>query len=152
METFETKSLEQTYELGRSLAPRLNVGDLVALTGDLGAGKTALVRGLSIGLGVGDARIVSSPTFVLVHEYEGRVPVYHIDLYRMSEPAEELVDLGLDEMLGDGVVLVEWAERAGDALPPHWRVRIEHVGETARRFEITSPKCADRASRRRAGH
>jgi tRNA threonylcarbamoyladenosine biosynthesis protein TsaE len=123
--------------LGRLLAERLGRGDCLALTGPLGAGKTALVRGIAAGLGVRDGRMVSSPTYVLVQEYPGRVPIYHIDLYRMVRPAEELADLGLNEMLADGVVLIEWADRAAGALPrPRWEIGIELVGPRGRRFTL----------------
>ena len=121
----------------RDSAERLAPGDCLALTGPLGAGKTALVRGIAAGLGVADDRMVSSPTYVLVQEYPGRVPIYHIDLYRMVHPAEELADLGLDEMLADGVVLMEWADRAAGALPrPRWEIGIELVGARGRRFAL----------------
>ena len=137
MEVFETNSPEQTQELGGSLARRLCAGDCVALIGPLGAGKTVLVRGIAMGLGVRDARIVSSPTFVLVKEYAGRVVIRHVDLYRLTDPAVELMDLGIDEMLRDGVVLIEWADRAPDALPlPRWEIRIEVTGESTRRFHL----------------
>ena len=136
-ETFETKSVRGTLGLGRRLAERLGRGDLVALVGELGAGKTVLVRGLARGLGVGDERAVSSPTYVLVQEYAGRLPVFHIDLYRMVDAAGEVAQLGLEEMLEAGVVLVEWADRAEDALPrPHWRLSIEHTGPRRRRFTL----------------
>ena len=158
IETFETRSVRGTEALGREFASRLGVGDCVALIGPLGAGKTAFVRGVAAGMGVEDRRLVSSPTFVLVQEYPGRVPVYHIDLYRLGPPdavgregpsptaaaetarmiAGELAGLGLDEMLSRGVVLIEWADRAGDALPrPRWRIEIEHARPQRRRFKIT---------------
>ena len=137
METFETKSVAGTVGLGRRLARRLGAGDCVALTGELGAGKTVLVRGIAEGLGLTDRRMVSSPTFVLVQEYPARVPIYHIDLYRLTSPGEELADLGIEEMLSGGVVLVEWADRAGQALPrPRWAVRIEITGPHERRFTV----------------
>ena len=136
-ETFETRSVRGTLALGRRLAGRLGRGDLLALVGELGAGKTVLVRGLARGLGVGDERAVSSPTYVLVQEYAGRLPVFHIDLYRMADAAGEVSQLGLEEMLEAGVVLAEWADRAEDALPrPHWRLRIEHTGPHSRRFTL----------------
>lgn len=138
METFETNSPEQTVELGRALSERFVVGDCVALIGSLGAGKTALVRGMALGLGLDDERMVSSPTFVLVQEYPGRVPIYHVDLYRLSDPAAELPDLGFDEMLSNGVVLVEWADRAQGALPDNrWEILITPIGETSRRFVVS---------------
>ncbi|HUS46644.1 MAG TPA: tRNA (adenosine(37)-N6)-threonylcarbamoyltransferase complex ATPase subunit type 1 TsaE [Phycisphaerae bacterium] len=137
METFETRSVRGTLSLGRKLAARLRAGDCVALIGELGSGKTVLVRGIAGGLGVGDTRLVSSPTFVLVHEYAARLPIYHVDLYRLSEPSAELRDLGLDEMLARGVVLIEWAERAAGALPsPRWQIDIEVLAERRRRFAL----------------
>lgn len=134
-DVFLTNSVEETIQLGRQLAGRLSAGMLVALEGDLGAGKTQLVRGLAEGLGVTDERAVSSPTYVLVQEYQGRVPIYHIDLYRLLDPVHEMGDLGLEEMLATGVVLIEWANRAEDAFPrPFWRMTIEHTGLEQRRF------------------
>ena len=135
METFETKSVKGTIRLGRDLAKRLGGGDCVAIIGPLGAGKTVLVRGIALGLGLDDERIVSSPTFVLIKEYPARVTVYHVDLYRLAEPQAELADLGIDEMLAEGVVLIEWADRAPDAIPrPRWEIQIEPIGPKARRF------------------
>jgi len=134
-EVHETRSVRGTLAWGRALAERLGRGDCVALSGELGAGKTALVRGIAVGLGLGDARRVSSPTYVLVHEYAADLPIYHLDLYRMADPAVELAELGLDEMLEDGVVLIEWADRAAGALPvPRWEIDIEMTGERRRRF------------------
>lgn len=136
-ETCTTHSVGQTLALGEQFARRLGVGDCVALTGELGAGKTVLVRGIARGLGIADDREVCSPSYVLVREYAGRAPIYHVDLYRLSAGAAELADLGLEEMLADGVVLVEWADRAGEALPrPHWRVAVAHAGATARKFAV----------------
>lgn len=137
METYETRSVRGTLSLGRKLAGRLGAGDCVAITGELGAGKTILVRGIAEGLGLADSRLVSSPTFVLVHEYSGRLPIYHVDLYRLTDPATELCDLGVEEMLARGVVLIEWAERAGGTLPrPRWRIDIEATTERRRRFTV----------------
>jgi tRNA A37 threonylcarbamoyladenosine biosynthesis protein TsaE len=149
--TFETSSVQGTEKFGREFAARLVVGDCVALVGPLGAGKTALVRGIAVGLGVEDRRMVSSPTFVLIQEYPGRFPVHHVDLYRLGPAsaiggegaplegaAEELAALGIAEMLTRGVVLIEWADRAGRALPrPYWRIEIEPVGPRRRRFYLT---------------
>ncbi len=137
METFETDSVEGTVELGKALAQRLEVGDCVALIGPLGAGKTVLIRGIALGLGLPDERLVSSPTFVLVREYPGRVPIYHADLYRLAFPEAELGELGVDEMLTDGVILIEWADRARAALPrPRWEIEISSIGPEARRFSV----------------
>ena len=135
-ETFQTRSVDETLALGEALARRLGAGDCVGLVGDLGAGKTILVRGIARGLGVADERVVCSPTYVLVHEYAGRVPIFHVDLYRLADAAEA-GDLGLDEMLAAGVVLIEWADRAEGVLPrPHWRVEITPGGRTARTFAL----------------
>ena len=130
METVQTSSVEETLDFGRRFAERLKVGDCVALIGQLGAGKTALARGIAMGLGLSDERIVSSPTFVLVQEYPTRPKLFHIDLYRLSQPEIELADLGLDEMLAEGIVLIEWADRAPIALPRNrWEVQVTHTGE-----------------------
>ena len=136
-EEFRTHSVAETVALGEKLAARFGPGELVALVGGLGAGKTVFVRGIARGAGVADERIVSSPSYVLVHEYEGRFPVFHVDLYRLGEPAAELEQLALEEMLAAGVVLVEWADRAGRALPrPHWRVTIEPTAAKSRKFTL----------------
>ena len=128
-------SEQETAAIGRELARSLGAGDVVLLVGDLGAGKTALVRGIAEGLGV-DPNEVSSPTFTLVQEYSGgRLPLYHVDLYRLNDP-REIDDLGLDEIAEDGVLAIEWAER--HPRPPGGvvRVQIEHAGETERRIVI----------------
>ena len=101
VEVFDTDGVAGTEALGRQIAQRLGKGDCVALRGELGAGKTALVRGLAGGMGLADTRLVSSPTYVLVQEYPADVTVYHLDLYRMSSAALELGELGLEEMLDD---------------------------------------------------
>lgn len=137
-ETFTTSSPARTLKLGEELASRFGVGDCIALLGDLGAGKTVLVRGLARGLGVLDEKMVSSPTYVLVQEYPAaRARIYHIDLYRLPNPAAELGELGLHEMLQDGVVLIEWANRAAGQLPcPRWEILIEATGPRSRRFTL----------------
>src|ERR687897_1815412 len=107
-----TSSVEATQALAASLAVLAQPGDLVVLAGDLGAGKTAFVQGFGRGLGVSER--ITSPTFTLVQEYEGRLPVHHIDIYRLDQMSE-VIDLGLSELLDDGgVVLIEW----GDAILP----------------------------------
>ena len=114
-----TRSEQETAAVGRDLARTLAAGSLVLLSGDLGAGKTAFVRGVAQGLGV-DAADVSSPTFTLIQEYRGgRLPLLHVDLYRLDD-AREIEELGLDELGSEGVVAIEWAEklprRIGDAI------------------------------------
>ena len=129
-----TNSEEATSAAGEELARRLAAGDVVLLYGELGAGKTAFVRGLARGLGA-PVEEVSSPTFTLVQEYQGRLPLYHVDLYRL-EPAE-VDDLGLEELVsGDGIVAIEWAERWRGRPDDVIEVRLEHAGEDRRRVEI----------------
>jgi len=138
IDTYKTTSPGETIELGKRLAKQFDRGQCIALVGPLGAGKTVLVRGLAIGWGIEDARVVSSPTFVLVHEYSACKPIYHIDLYRLADAAVELADLGLAEMIADGVVVIEWADRAGNVLPkPRWQVGITITGQRSRRFELS---------------
>jgi tRNA threonylcarbamoyladenosine biosynthesis protein TsaE len=123
--------------VGERLGACLGPGDVVGLTGELGAGKTCFVQGLVRGLGVTTA--ATSPTFVLVNEYRGRVRVHHVDLYR-TESLTELLDLGLEEMLDDGVTLIEWADRCEALLPARAiRVHIDGVGDEPRRIRITRP-------------
>lgn len=125
--------MDETIALGRRLGTLLRAGDVVALVGRLGAGKTHLAKGLSLGLGVGDSREVNSPTFVLVNEYDGRMPVHHIDAYRLAS-SDELAAIGFEEMLTQGgVVLIEWADRVVGAMPAHtlW-IEIDTPSETAR--------------------
>jgi len=126
-----SSSPEETAALGEALGRTLGPGDVVALYGELGSGKTCLVQGLVRGLGVTSA--ATSPTFVLINEYRGRLPVHHVDAYRTGS-LTELMDLGLlDLMGGDGVTLLEWADRAEPLLPPRAiRVRIDGVGDEPR--------------------
>jgi tRNA threonylcarbamoyl adenosine modification protein YjeE len=115
-----------TAWLGRQLAGSLRAGDVVALDGPLGAGKTTLVRALVAELG-GDPAEVASPTFTLLHRYEARLPVVHVDAYRLQGPAA-LGGLGFDELAEDGIGIIEWAERVLAALPvAHtWRIALDH--------------------------
>ena len=110
-----SNSAEETEALGAELAVRLRPGDVVAYTGDLGAGKTAFTRGIAQGLGIPEG--VTSPTFTIVNEYEGgRLPLFHFDLYRLGDP-EELFDIGWEDYLArGGVCAVEWSENVADAL------------------------------------
>jgi len=131
-----TKSEAETVRLGRSLAADLRAGDVVLREGVLCAGKTALSRGIASGLGVPEEE-VRSPTFTLVNPYQGRLPVYHVDLYRI-DTARDLDELGLEEILGtDGVAIVEWAERLAVWRPPYALVvRIEDRGGSEREIRI----------------
>jgi tRNA threonylcarbamoyladenosine biosynthesis protein TsaE len=108
---FETHSAIDTLTLGEKIGLHLEAGDIVFLFGDLGAGKTTLTQGIARGLGVAKEEYVRSPTFTLVNQYKGNVPVYHIDLYRIAS-SHELEDLGLDEVFtSEGISIVEWAEK-----------------------------------------
>ncbi len=131
----ETSSAAETEAVGARLAEYLEPQAIVALYGDLGAGKTHLVRGICTGLGV-PPEAVSSPTFTIVNEYEGRLPVYHFDAYRVKGP-EEFFELGYEEYFyGDGICLIEWPER-GEALLHDDTIRLRplHLGEDRRRIE-----------------
>jgi len=141
--TVATGSELETAAVGRDLARTLNAGDVVLLHGDLGAGKTAFVKGLAEGLGVAPEE-VSSPTFTLVQEYRGgRLTLFHVDLYRLDDP-REIADLGLDEIAADGVLAIEWAEKLErDAwLKPsrYDTVEIAHGAGDARTITIRSSR------------
>ena len=131
-----TNSAAETRALGEKLASRLKAGDVVVLEGELGAGKSELARGIARGLGVTET--VTSPSFTILNVYEsGRCPLYHFDWYRL-ENEEELYELGMDEYLGgDGIAVVEWAERCPDAVPENvLRIRLEVTGGESRRITI----------------
>jgi tRNA threonylcarbamoyladenosine biosynthesis protein TsaE len=130
-----TASEEQTQAIARELSATLRAGDVVLLSGDLGAGKTTFVRGLADGLGI-DPREVSSPTFTLVHEYRGNgLTLYHADLYRLERAATD--ELGLEEIgVKDGVLAIEWPDRLTHALPGATVVRLEMVDDSSRRITI----------------
>jgi tRNA threonylcarbamoyladenosine biosynthesis protein TsaE len=133
---FTTTSEEETRQVASTLARELSAGAVVLLSGDLGAGKTAFVRGLAEGLGIDPAE-VTSPTFTLVHEYAGgRLPLVHVDLYRLDRA--DLDEIGLDSDLANrGVLAVEWAERLERAPPGAMRVTIQDAGGDDRVIEIT---------------
>lgn len=133
--TVETRAPEETEALAAEIATTLQAGDVIWLSGDLGAGKTTFVRGLAAGLGL-DPEEVSSPTFALVHEHRGgRLDLFHVDLYRLDRVAAG--DLGLRELgVVRGVVVVEWPERLSGDLAPTLRVRINVVDDTTRRIAL----------------
>lgn len=115
MLTFTTKTPEETIELGRKIGRLLKKGDIIAMQGTLAAGKTTITKGIAESLGVLDT--ITSPTFCLISEYEGKMPLYHMDVYRL-EGTDDFENLGTDDMLyGDGVSIIEWSEKIMDALP-----------------------------------
>lgn len=134
-----TSSPEETLALAESLAVLFkNQLYIITLQGDLGAGKTLFAKGIARGLGVVDWYYLNSPTFTLINEYQGRLPLYHFDLYRLGD-ADELFELGLNDYLGGpGVLLIEWPEKAVGLLPPEniINIRIEIIDSEKRRFHI----------------
>ena len=132
-----TRSPEETRAFGRSLAQKLQPGDVLLLWGNLGAGKSEMTRGIAEGLGVSGP--VTSPSFTILNVYDdGRVPLYHFDWYRL-ESAEELYEMGMDEYLGgDGVAVVEWPSQCPEAIPETYlSVELKPVGETEREITLT---------------
>lgn len=132
---FITHSPEETRELGRSLGKLAAPGDIYLLVGKLGAGKTCLTQGIAWGLGIQEYTL--SPSFVIMRELHGRLPLYHMDLYRLDN-IQEIFDLGLDDYLyGRGVCVIEWAEKGMAVLPDdHLLVRISYVSENERALEV----------------
>jgi tRNA threonylcarbamoyladenosine biosynthesis protein TsaE len=134
---FKTRSTQETIRLGKTIGSRLAPGDVVALAGELGTGKTHLIKGLAAGAGVKKAFHVSSPSFTLIHEYAGKVPFYHVDLFRLKSE-KDAEELGLEEYLqGRGLTAIEWADKIPSLLPPEilW-VHLLYAGETSRYIEV----------------
>jgi tRNA threonylcarbamoyladenosine biosynthesis protein TsaE len=135
--TIVTSSEVETAAVGRELAIDLSAGSVVLLFGDLGAGKTAFVRGLAEGLGV-NADNVNSPTFTIMQEYRGgRVPLFHVDLYRLNDP-REVDELGLDEIAAGGVLAIEWAEKLPQPVSGAVEVHLDHCDVDTRTISIES--------------
>ena len=133
---FETNSPDESVSRGKELAAVLKQGDVVSLTGVLGAGKTCLISGIAIGLGIGDNE-VKSPSFTLINEYYGKTPLFHFDLYRMKD-VSELHNIGWDDyLMREGIVVVEWGERAEEYLPEkRIDIEIKIVAESVRGIKI----------------
>lgn len=133
-------SRDQTVEIGRRIGTSLTGGDIVALIGELGSGKTCLTQGMAKGLGVAENVPVVSPTFTLVNEYPGRVPLVHLDVYRLSGP-RDLEDMGYEEYFyGGGVVVIEWAEKVREILPEKTIViRMAFIDENTRELILEGP-------------
>lgn len=136
---FDLPNLAATQTFGQRLGRLLWPGSVVALVGELGAGKTHLARAIAEGLDIADSRVVTSPTFVLVQEYAARLPIYHFDAYRLRTQAE-FADLGVHEYFeSDGVCLVEWADRVPGVLPvENLHIALHILGETSRRAEVAT--------------
>lgn len=138
-----THSSDETILRGREIGARLKAPVLVLLSGDLGAGKTTLTKGIASGLGAADEDEVTSPTFTLVHKYSRGAPVYHVDLYRIAD-FHDLETLGLEDVFAEkAVVIVEWPDKM--TLRTDWpivRIRLEHAGEDTRRISIDDPAAA----------
>ena len=135
--TFLSESPEETERIGSDLARKIPIPGVVLLRGDLGSGKTTLTRGLARGLELKDPTLVNSPSFTLVNMYQGKCPIYHVDLYRLQND-RDLYSIGIDEFLGkDGVTVVEWSERLSYAIPQAIEIQIEDAGGDRRTLEIT---------------
>jgi len=137
----KSRSAAQTKKIARDLGKKLEAGDVVTLQGELGAGKTTFVKGLAKALGVRSEKEVSSPTFVVIHEYSGRLPLYHLDWYRLEYVKGADREMAEECFSGKGVTLVEWPER-GKALLPRKRceVHLRHAGASSRNIEIRFKK------------
>jgi len=131
-----SNSVEDTYDIGKRLGRLLTKGSIVCLTGDLGAGKTAFTQGIAKGMGVED--YVTSPTYTIINEYQGRIPLYHFDVYRLND-VEEMYELGYEEyFFGDGAVVVEWADIVRDIIPTErlWITILKGKDENSREILI----------------
>ena len=133
---FISNSPSETWDIGEYIGKQARPGDLYALYGELGAGKTQLVKGIARGIGVADWEYVVSPSFTIMNIYEGDLPLCHVDLYRIE--GAEVDDLNLEEFLQKGIVVVEWAER-GDWWDDNIEVRVENTGEKERKIVIIKP-------------
>ena len=137
--TIITRNPEQTWAFGRQVGEALVQGMVLSLEGDLGCGKTVFVQGLARGLSVPEAIYVTSPSYTLIHEYPGRIPLFHVDLYRIDDP-DGIDDLGLYDILnGDSVVAIEWGERIQEALPPECMIiRFQLINDESRNISMTA--------------
>lgn len=131
-------SLEKTIELGRHFGSKALPGDIITLSGDLGAGKTTLTQAIGQGMGVPGDCYITSPTFSLLHEYPARIPLYHMDLYRLGGE-EEFIDLGFEEYLyGNGLSVIEWPDRLSSAMPEsRLHIELTIINDTSRHAELT---------------
>jgi tRNA threonylcarbamoyladenosine biosynthesis protein TsaE len=133
----QTRSTLETIRIGKRIGRLLKVGDVVALVGELGAGKTQLIKGLAAGVGIGNPTYISSPSFTLINEYPGKIPFYHIDLFRL-EREKEAEELGLEDYFqGGGITAIEWADKIPSLLPKEMLlIHIVYTGKNTRSIEI----------------
>ena len=142
MKTYITKSRDETIKLGERLAKHLKNGDVIALIGELGSGKTTLVKGIAKGLGVKNPRYVNSPSFVIIKEYQGKIGLYHFDVFRLNS-AGDLDSTGYEEYFyGDGVCVIEWADKIKKLLPKRYlEVKISIIEGSKREIELVHRVC-----------
>jgi tRNA threonylcarbamoyladenosine biosynthesis protein TsaE len=133
----QTKRVSETIRIGKSIGGHLLPGDVVALVGELGAGKTQFIKGLAVGAGISNPAYISSPSFTLIHEYLGKIPFYHVDLFRL-EREKEAEELGLEDYFqGEGITAIEWADKIPSLLPPqNLFIHITYLGKNSRSLEI----------------
>lgn len=133
-----SNSPEMTVEIGKILGENLQRGDIIALIGELGSGKTCITQGIARGLRVSEEYYITSPTFTLINEYPGRLTLYHLDVYRLSG-SDDLIDMGYEEYFyDDGVIVIEWAEKVQDILPSYSiRIHMKYIDETRRKIAIS---------------
>ena len=138
--TLISGSPDDTLGIGKMIGERLESGDVVALVGELGAGKTVLTQGIAQGIPVADGYVITSPTFTLINEYPGRKKLYHLDIYRL-DGSEDLVPLGYEDYFyGDGIVVIEWAEKIRDILPEgSIFIHLGYLGEQKREIRLEGP-------------
>ncbi len=133
-----TNSAQETIKLGKQIGGRLKAGDVLGLIGELGSGKTTLVKGIASGLGIREREEVSSPSFVLIKEYAGKIPLFHFDLYRLDE-IKDIACLGAEEYLfDDGVCVIEWAEKMKLLLPDYLQVNLIVKGKDKREIKFSA--------------
>jgi tRNA threonylcarbamoyladenosine biosynthesis protein TsaE len=134
---FQTRSTSETIRLGKRIGRLLIVGDVVALVGELGAGKTQFIKGLAAGVGIGNPTYISSPSFTLINEYPGKIPFYHVDLFRL-ERETEAEELGLEDYFqGEGITAIEWADKIPSLLPKEMLfIHIAYTGKNTRSIEM----------------
>ncbi len=134
---FISNSVEETIKIGKKLAKGLKMGDCIALIGDLGSGKTVLTKGIAEGLGVKNARYVNSPTFVIIKEYRGKLPLYHFDVYRLNKSTVLDAESYEEYFYDGGVTVIEWADKIRSLLPRKYiEVKLSVIGESKRKIEI----------------